>query len=251
MNLARFNFSHGTHEYHAASIARVRKVSKAEGIPIALVLDTKGPEIRTGIIRDNGKITFSKDDLIDVVSESDAEELYGKDGIYTEKNKIIVSYSQLADDIIPNVKILIADGLIALSVLYIEGRVIKCKVANGGEISSRKNVNIIGVRTKLPALTERDKQDILFGHEQGMDYIAASFIRKASDVTSLQKYLMEIGSDMPVIAKIEDEEGLKNIEEIIRVASGVMVARGDLGVQIPAEQVPLEQKRIIRLCNEA
>ena len=251
MNLARFNFSHGTHEYHAASIARVKKVSKELGVPIALVLDTKGPEIRTGLIRDNGKIVYVKDELVDVVSESDATELYGKEGAFTEKNKITVSYSQLADDIIPNVKILIADGLIALTVLSIEGRVIKCQISNGGEISSRKNVNIIGVRTKLPALTERDKEDLLFGHEQGMDYVAASFIRKASDVTSIQKYLLEIGSDMPVIAKIEDDEGLKNIEEIIRVASGVMVARGDLGVQIPTEQVPLEQKRIIRLCNAA
>ncbi|MCL2480218.1 MAG: pyruvate kinase [Spirochaetaceae bacterium] len=249
MNLARFNFSHGTHEYHAASIARIRKISKEEGIPVALLLDTKGPEIRTGLIRDQGKVVFLKDELVDVIAESDAKELYGNDGIYTEKNKITVTYSQLADDIIPKVKILIADGVIALTVLSIAGRVIKCKVANGGEISSRKNVNIIGVRTKLPALTETDKKDLLFGHEQDMDYVAASFIRKASDVTSIQKYLSEIGSDMPVIAKIEDEEGLKNIEEIIRVASGVMVARGDLGVQIPAEQVPLEQKRIIKLCN--
>jgi pyruvate kinase len=136
-------------------------------------------------------------------------------------------------------------------VLSIEGRVIKCKVVNNAEIGSKKNVNVIGVKTKLPALTEKDKQDLLFGHQQDLDYIAASFVRKASDVITIQKYLSEIGSNMPVIAKIEDEEGLNNIEEIIRVAAGIMVARGDLGVQIPAERVPLEQKRIIRLCNAA
>ncbi len=251
MNIARFNFSHGNHEYHAAGIAKIRKASKQQGIPVALLLDTKGPEIRTGLIRNNGTISFLKDEFVDVIAESDAVKLYGNDGIYAEKEKITVSYSEIADDIIPGVKILLADGLIELSVLSIEGRIIKCKVTNGGEIGSRKNVNIIGARTKLPALTESDKQDILFGHNIGMDYIAASFIRKASDVTSIQKYLAEIGSDMPVIAKIEDEEGLKNIEEIIRVAAGIMVARGDLGVQIPAEQVPLEQKRIISLCNIA
>ena len=251
MNLARFNFSHGSHDYHAKGIARVKKASKEEGIPIALVIDTKGPEIRTGVIPNDGKITFEKDDLVDVVSEADAKKIYGTDEVCTEKNRITVSYSQLADDIIPGVKILIADGLISLSVLSIEDRVIKCKVTNGAEIGSRKNVNIIGVKTKLPALTERDKQDLLFAHENEMDYVAASFIRKASDVISIQKYLAEINSDMPVIAKIEDEEGLTNIEEIIRVASGIMIARGDLGVQIPAEQVPLEQKRIIRLCNAA
>ena len=251
MNIARFNFSHGVHEYHAANIARVRKASEEEGVPIALILDTKGPEIRTGTVRDSGTVVFEKDDPVDVISETDAIALYGKDGAYTEKGKIIISYDQLADDIISSARILIADGLIALSVLSVEGRVIKCKVENFGEISSRKNVNVIGVKTKLPALTEKDKQDLLFGHQQDMDYVAASFIRKASDVTSIQKYLAEIGSDMPVIAKIEDQEGLQNVEEIIRVSAGIMVARGDLGVQIPTEQVPLEQKRIIRLCNAA
>ncbi|MCL2792873.1 MAG: pyruvate kinase [Spirochaetaceae bacterium] len=251
MNLARFNLSHDTHEFHAGNIARVKKISKEEGVPIALILDTKGPEIRTGLIRNDAKIAFAKDDLVDVVAESDAIKLYGDDGAFTEKTRVTVNYDQLADDIIPNVKILIADGLLALMVLSVEGRVIKCKVVNNAEIGSKKNVNVIGVKTKLPALTEKDKVDLLFGHQQDLDYIAASFVRKASDVITIQKYLSEIGSNMPVIAKIEDEEGLNNIEEIIRVAAGIMVARGDLGVQIPAERVPLEQKRIIRLCNAA
>ncbi|MCL2294208.1 MAG: pyruvate kinase [Spirochaetes bacterium] len=251
MNLARFNFSHGDHAEHQKRIELVRKASKEEGVPIALILDTKGPEIRTGKIRDNGILTLKKDELVDVIAESDAIKLYGEAGAFTEKGKITVNYAQLADDIIPGAKILIADGLVALHVLSAADRIIKCKVANDGEFGSRKNVNIIGVKTKLPALTEKDKEDLLFGHTQGIDYVAASFIRKAADVTSIQKYLAEIGSNMPVIAKIEDEEGLNNIEEIIRVASGIMVARGDLGVQIPTERVPLEQKRIIRLCNAA
>ncbi|MDR3123682.1 MAG: pyruvate kinase, partial [Treponema sp.] len=155
----------------------------------------------------------------------------------------------LADDIRPGARILIADGLYALEALSLEGRIIRCRVDAGGEIGGRKNVNILGVHTRLPAMSEQDREDLAFGHEQGMDCVAASFIRKASDVIAMQQYLASIGSDMPVIAKIEDDEGLSNIEEIVRVAAGVMVARGDLGVQIPPERVPLEQKRIISLCN--
>jgi pyruvate kinase len=174
---------------------------------------------------------------------------YGPDGAYTENCRVTVSYAALADDIRPGARILIADGLISLETLVVEGRVIHCRVSNGGELGSRKNVNIIGVHTRLPAMSEKDEADLRFGHEQGMDYVAASFIRKAQDVTIIQKYLASLGADMPVISKIEDEEGLLNIEEIIRVSAGIMVARGDLGVQIPPERVPLEQKRIIRLCN--
>ncbi|QQO11126.1 pyruvate kinase [Breznakiella homolactica] len=249
MNIARFNFSHGSHEYMAAGMARVRSASAAVGIPVALMLDTKGPEIRTGAIADDKTVTFRTGASVDVIAESDARLLYGEDGAYTTSARITVSYAELADDIKIGARILIADGLIELDVVGLEDRLIRCTVANGGEVGSRKNVNIIGVRTRLPAMTEQDKKDLLFGHENNMDYVAASFIRKASDVTMIQKYLAEIGSDMPVIAKIEDEEGLENIEEIIRVSAGVMVARGDLGVQIPAERVPLEQKRIINLCN--
>jgi pyruvate kinase len=249
MNIARFNFSHGDHVYHAAGIARVREASALEGVPVALILDTKGPEIRTGLIRDDKTILLEAGETLDVAAEADAPGLYGPDGAYTEKRRITVSYAGLADDIRPGARILIADGLIALETLAVEGRIIRCRVSNGGELGSRKNVNVIGVHTRLPALSKKDEADLRFGHEQDMDYVAASFIRKAQDVTVIQKYLASLGSDMPVIAKIEDEEGLLNIEEIIRVSAGIMVARGDLGVQIPPERVPLEQKRIIRLCN--
>jgi pyruvate kinase len=249
MNIARFNFSHGDHVYHAAGIARVREASVLEGVPVALMLDTKGPEIRTGVIRDDKTITLNVGDSPEVIAEADAADLYGPEGVYTEKQRITVSYAALADDIHPGARILMADGLIALEAVSLEGRIIRCRVCNGGELGSRKNVNVIGVHTRLPAMSQKDEADLRFGYEQGMDYVAASFIRKAQDVTSIQKYLASLGSDMPVISKIEDEEGLLHIEEIIRVSAGIMVARGDLGVQISPERVPLEQKRIIRLCN--
>ncbi|MDR2842818.1 MAG: pyruvate kinase [Spirochaetaceae bacterium] len=255
MNIARFNFSHGNYEYHAAGIARVRKAAELEGTTIALLLDTKGPEIRTGLVKDDKTIHLEEGSFVDVVAENDAEDLYGKEGTYTQikdgKVHITVSYKFLADDIKPGARILIADGLFELDFVSLEGRVIHCKVDSGGDLGSRKNVNVLGVHTRLPAMADKDKKDLRFGHEQGMDFVAASFIRKARDIISIQKYLASIGSDMPVIAKIEDDEGLNNIEEIIRVSGGIMVARGDLGVQIPPPQVPIAQKHIINLCNKA
>jgi len=251
MNMARFNFSHGDHEYHGEGIRLVREAARLEGVPVALILDTKGPEIRTGQIQDGGTITLQNGQAIEVISEADAKELYGDEGIYATAERLTVSYSGLAQDIKVGARILIADGLFSLDVTSVDGKRIFCTVTNGGVLGSRKNINVIGVRTRLPAISEQDKADIKFGVEQGMDFIAASFVRKAADVTAIQKYLATLGSDMPVIAKIEDEEGLENIEDIIRVSAGIMVARGDLGVQIPTERVPLEQKRIIRLCNQA
>ncbi|MDR0389322.1 MAG: pyruvate kinase [Spirochaetaceae bacterium] len=249
MNIARFNFSHGDHAYHAAGIARVRKAAALEKTPIALLLDTKGPEIRTGMIREGGNVNLVSGEEVEVIAAADAEKLYGKDEVYTRQGRIIVSYELLADDIKTGARILIADGLFSLKCTGIEGRSIRCLVESGGELGSRKNVNVLGVYTRLPAMSPRDQEDLRFGHEQGMDCVAASFIRKARDVITIQQYLASIGSDMPVIAKIEDDEGLRNVEEIIRVSAGIMVARGDLGVQIAPERVPLEQKRIIGLCN--
>jgi pyruvate kinase len=249
MNMARFNFSHGVHQEQAQRIAMVKEASAAEGVPIALLLDTKGPEIRTGVVKGGGELLIENGERIDVVAEVDSVQHLGPDGAFTQKGRIVMSYSQLVDDIKIGAHILIADGLLSLIVDAIDGRVMKCTVLVGGELGARKNVNILGVHTRLPAMGEYDKEDLKFGHEQDMDYVAASFIRKASDVTSIQKYLASIGSDMQVISKIEDDEGLSNIEEIIRVSAGIMVARGDLGVQIPPEQVPLAQKHIINLCN--
>jgi pyruvate kinase len=249
MNLARFNFSHGSHEEHAGRIAMVRQAAQAEGVPVALVLDTKGPEIRTGVVRDDGEIELVKGDAVDVIAEADAVARFGAEGAFSQKGRITMSYAELVDDVKTGARILIADGLLGLVVDSIEGRTIKCTVEAGGELGSKKNVNILGVHTRLPAMSDGDMEDMRFGHEQGLDYVAASFIRKASDVISIQKFLAGLGSDMQVISKIEDDEGLGNIEDIIRVSAGIMVARGDLGVQIPPERVPIEQKRIINLCN--
>lgn len=251
MNMARFNFSHGDHEYHREGIRLVREAARLEGVPVALILDTKGPEIRTGQVKDGGTIKLRNGQTIEVVSEADASNLYGEDGVYTNSDRLTVTYDTLSQDIKTGARILIADGLFSLEVTRVEGPIIHCTVINGGALGSRKNVNVVGVKTRLPALSAQDKADIKFGIEQGMDFIAASFVRKAADITAIHKYLADFGSDIPVIAKIEDEEGLENIEDIIRVSAGVMVARGDLGVQIPTERVPLEQKRIIRLCNQA
>jgi pyruvate kinase len=253
MNIARFNFSHGEHKDKAESIARVREAAKLENATIALLMDTKGPEIRTGLVKDGKSIVIEAGEKVDVIASGDAEKLYGPDGAFTLKEggaaRITVSYQLLADDIRDGARILIADGILSLEFIKLEGRVMRCRVETGGELGSRKNVNVLGVRTRLPAMSEQDRADLRFAAEQGMDCVAASFIRKRQDVTSIQKFLASIGSDMPVIAKIEDEEGLENISDIIRVSAGIMVARGDLGVQIPPEQVPLAQKRIIELCN--
>jgi pyruvate kinase len=253
MNIARFNFSHGSHKDKAVSIACVRQAAELEKTAVALMLDTKGPEIRTGLVKGGGGVMLETGETVDVVAASDAEKLYGKDEVFTQKTdgltRIIVSYELLADDIKPGARILIADGLLALEFTGLEGRIIHCKVETGGELGERKNVNVLGVHTRLPAMSEQDMDDLSFGVEQDMDCVAASFIRKPQDVITIQKFLSSIGSNMPVIAKIEDDEGLGNIEEIIRVSAGIMVARGDLGVQIPPEQVPLAQKRIIALCN--
>ncbi|MDR0663868.1 MAG: pyruvate kinase, partial [Spirochaetaceae bacterium] len=253
MNIARFNFSHGDHADKAKAIALVREAAEAEKAVIALMLDTKGPEIRTGLVKGGNSIMLEAGETVDVIAACDAEKLYGKDGVFTQKEngktRITVNYELLADDIKPGAHILIADGLLSLEFCGLEGRVIRCKVEAGGELGGRKNVNVLGVHTRLPAMSEQDMDDLRFGAEQGMDCVAASFIRKPQDVITIQKFLGSVNSDMPVISKIEDDEGLGNIEEIIRVSAGIMVARGDLGVQIPPEQVPLAQKRIIALCN--
>jgi pyruvate kinase len=251
MNVARFNFSHGDHEYHGAGMARVREASRLERFPVALLLDTKGPEIRTGLVAYDGKVCLVKGSMVRLLYAGDAEKMGGPDAAFMTADTVTVSYAGLVEDLKPGAKVLIADGLIALEVIGKDGRTAECRVLDGGEIGGRKNVNVVGVKTRLPALTEQDKADLAFGARMGVDFIAASFVRKASDVTAMQRYLAQLGSDIPVIAKIEDEEGLENVSEIIRVASGIMVARGDLGVQIPVERVPIEQKRIISLCNAA
>lgn len=242
MDVARFNFSHGTYEEQADRIKILKKVREEYELPIAMLLDTKGPEIRTGLLEDGEKVTLNEGDTIVLTSEE----------IIGDASRVSITYDELVNDVKPGNRILIDDGLIELVVEKIENKDITCKIINGGELGQRKGVNVPNVKVNLPAITEKDKNDILWGIRQGFDYIAASFIRNADAVREIKDLLTENGGErIHVIAKIENAEGLDNFDEIIKVADGVMVARGDLGVEIPAYEVPHAQKEMIRKCNEA
>ena len=239
MNVARLNFSHGSYEEHGKRIEAIRQASLETQVEVAIMLDTKGPEIRLGMINPN-KVTLETGDQIILTT----------DEIEGTKEKVHVNYQGLPNDVQVGTTILIDDGLVGLEVQEIAGAELKCVVTNGGEIGSRKGVNVPGVEINLPALTEKDISDLHFGIEQGVDFIAASFIRKASDVLSIKEILEEKNANIFVISKIENQSGVDNIDEIINVSDGIMVARGDLGVEIPAEEVPLIQKMIIEKCNK-
>ena len=240
MNVARFNFSHGSYEEHAERIALVRQVSEQLGSPVALMLDTKGPEIRTGLLKDGKKVSLEQ----------------GKEfTLYTEEREgdetgCSITYQQLVYDVRKGDTILIDDGLIGLEVQRVSADKIECIIKNGGELGERKGVNVPNVKIHLPGVTQKDREDILFGIEQGVDYIAASFVRNSDCIMDIREILEDNhGRDIGIIAKIENAEGVENIDEILDAADGIMVARGDLGVEIPADQVPHIQKKIIHKCN--
>ena len=240
MNVARFNFSHGSYEEHAERIALVRQVSEQLGIPVALMLDTKGPEIRTGLLKDGKKVSLEQ----------------GKEfTLYTEEREgdetgCSITYQQLVYDVRKGDTILIDDGLIGLEVQRVSADKIECIIKNGGELGERKGVNVPNVKIHLPGVTQKDREDILFGIEQGVDYIAATFVRNSDCIMDIREILEDNhGRDIGIIAKIENAEGVENIDEILDAADGIMVARGDLGVEIPADQVPHIQKKIINKCN--
>lgn len=242
LNVARLNFSHGTHEEHKGKIDTIKKVREELKAPIAIMLDTKGPEIR---IRD--------------FETGQAELKKGQEFILTTReipgneNMVSVTYDQFARDIKPGDEILIDDGLILMEAVEIIGDTdVKCLVKNGGVLKNKKGINVPGVQINLPALTDRDISDIRFGIEQGIDYIAASFIRKKDDVSQIRRVIEEENaSHIMIISKIENRQGVENLDEIIEASDGIMIARGDLGVEIPAEEVPLVQKMIIGKCNQA
>ncbi|KYD19637.1 Pyruvate kinase [Parageobacillus caldoxylosilyticus] len=241
MNVARLNFSHGDHMEHGRRIQNIREAAKRTGKKVAILLDTKGPEIRTHDM-ENGSIELKEGSQF-VIS---MKEVLGT------PEKISVTYEGLIDDVVPGSKILLDDGLIGLEVVSIDkqAREIVTRVLNGGVLKNKKGVNVPGVRVNLPGITAKDRQDILFGIEQGIDFIAASFVRRASDVLEIREVLEENDAlHIQIIAKIENQEGVDNIDEILEVADGLMVARGDLGVEIPAEEVPLIQKVLIKKCN--
>ena len=241
MDVARFNFSHGDHAEHKHRLEILESVREELGIPIASLLDTKGPEIRTGKLKDGKKVTLKEGDLYTLTTEE----------IVGDETRGYINYAGLAEDVKPGDRILIDDGLLELHVREVNGTDIVCRIENGGELGEKKGVNVPGVRVKLPALTDKDKEDIRFGVDAGFDFVAASFVRNADAIREIREILDEKGSAMQIIAKIENEEGIENIDSIIEASDGIMVARGDMGVEIPAEKVPHIQKMIIRKCNLA
>jgi pyruvate kinase len=238
MNVARLNFSHGSYDEHRKRLRNIRQAADELGTPIAIMLDTKGPEIRTGKLK-NGSI-FVKGEQKFVLTNRD---IIGDD---TEVN---VNYPALPAEVEKGTHILLADGLINLLVEDVTDTDIICRVINGGRLGERKGVNVPGVRINLPFLSKKDEQDINFGIDNEVDYIAASFVRTAEDVLEIRRILEQRDADIDIIAKIESQEGVNNLEDIIKVIDGVMVARGDLGVEIPVEEVPLVQKKIIEKCS--
>ncbi|MGE7622705.1 pyruvate kinase [Viridibacillus sp. NPDC096237] len=241
MNVARLNFSHGSHEEHAARIKSIREAAKKTGQVVAILLDTKGPEIRTHSM-ENDAVELVTGQTIDI----SMTEVLGNKEIFS------ITYEKLIDDVEEGSIILLDDGLIELRVTgkSIEAGLIHTVIENAGLLKNKKGVNVPGVSVQLPGITEKDAQDILFGIEQGVDFIAASFVRRASDVLEIRELLENNnGGYIQIIPKIENQEGVDNIDEIIQVSDGLMVARGDLGVEIPAEEVPIVQKSLIQKCN--
>lgn len=243
MDVARFNFSHGTYESHKEMLERVRKFAKEAGRPVSTLLDTKGPEIRTGLLKEHKPVKLKKGGEV-VISHYDDPADEGDEG------HIYVTYENMADDLSAGDTILIDDGAIELKVESVEGKDLRCRIVTGGMISERKGVNLPGIKVGLPDLTEKDYEDIAFGLENDYDFIAASFVRNAGTIQKIRKLAEDHGSKIKIIAKIESKEGIDNLEEIIDAADGVMVARGDLGVEVEARMIPQLQREMIAACNE-
>ncbi|TGE33395.1 pyruvate kinase [Desulfosporosinus sp. Sb-LF] len=238
MDVARLNFSHGTHEEHGRRIVILKEEAARIGKHLGILLDTKGPEVRTGKVPDEG-ITLENGSVLSL----DTDLSLGN------QQRVGITYADLWQEVTPGTHILIDDGQIDLEVTSVDRGIIQTLIRNGGVLKSKKGVNVPGTRIDLPAVTEKDIEDIRFGISQGIDFIAASFTRKALDVLAVRRVVEEMGADVHIIAKIESQEGLTNLDNILEVADGLMVARGDLGVEIAVEEVPISQKEMIRKCN--
>lgn len=238
MNVARFNFSHGSHEEHKEKFDRVIKVSNELGLPVATLLDTKGPEIRLKDIEGGRTELVSGQKFILTIDE-----------VLGNQEKVTITYKNLKDDIEVGTTILIDDGLIEMVVDEIDETDIICTVVNGGPISNHKGVNVPGAVLSMPYISDVDRSDIMFGCDMGYDFIAASFVRCREDILEVRKILDEHNSPMKIIAKIENMQGIRNLEDILTVSDGIMVARGDMGVEIPMEEVPVIQKRMIKMAE--
>jgi pyruvate kinase len=240
MNVARFNFSHGSHDEHRRKFERIRKLRDELDLPVATMLDTKGPEIR---LKDfaNGKEELEAGQTFTLTSRE----------IAGTKEEVSITYKELTNDCKPGMTILLDDGLIELAVEKVTDTDIVCKVVNGGPISDKKGVNVPGAELSMPYLSEQDRSDIIFGCEQGFDFVAASFVRTRDDVLAIREILNAKNSPMKIIAKIESTQGINNLEAILAEADGIMVARGDLGVEVPFEEVPILQKKMIKMAEAA
>lgn len=241
MDVARFNFSHGDYEEHLGRLNILREVREETGEHVAALLDTKGPEIRTGLLEGGQKVTLVAGNEYTLT----INECVGND------KKGFINYSGLNDDVKAGDRILIDDGLIELEVISVEGADIHTKILNGGELGEKKGVNVPGVSIKLPALTQKDIEDVKFACDNGFDFIAASFIRNGDAVRQIREILKEKGSTIQIISKIENQEGIDNMDDIIEASDGIMVARGDMGVEIDAAKLPFIQKKIIEKCSVA
>ncbi len=242
MDVARLNFSHGSHDDHLEMMNRVRQASAITGEPVAILLDLQGPKIRTGKLKEPMELNDGEQLVITI------DEMLGED------HKVSTTYQHLPSDVTPGDTILMDDGLLQFKVLSTTSRDVTVEVVHGGILKSNKGINLPGVAVSAPSLTEKDKEDLLFGIANDIDYVALSFVRTGHDVISLRDFVIthiDKRKKLPIIAKIEKDEALKNIDEIIREADGIMVARGDLGVECPTEEVPLAQKMIARKANAA
>ena len=242
LGIARINFSHGGYEENAEKIATIKRVREKLNKPVALLLDTKGPEIRTGKLE-------SGDEKVTINEGQEFTFVY--DDIIGNETKTTISYKNLYQDVKPGAKILVDDGALEFEVIEIVGKDIKCKALNTARLGSRKTMNVPGLKLNLPALAQKDIDDITNGIKAGFDFIAASFVRRASDVQAIKDLLKANGGEhIKIISKIESQEGIDNFEEILEISDGIMVARGDMGVEIPMEQVPIVQKHFIKRCNQ-
>lgn len=243
MNICRLNFSHGSYEEHGGRIANIKQAREELGLPIAILLDTKGPEIRTCLLENEEKVLLEEGNEFTLTTRE----------VIGNKTIVQITYDQLPADVVPGNTILIDDGLIELKIKEIkDGTDIVCEVMNGGWLGNRKGVNVPNVKIKLPGITQKDKEDIIFGISQGIDFIAASFVRNAAAIRDIKAILKEHNAEhIKIISKIENAEGVENLDEIIEESDGIMVARGDLGVEVPAQDVPHLQKMMIKKCREA
>ncbi len=236
MNVARCNFSHATYDEHKKRMDMIKKLRKEVGQPVAILLDTKGPEVRVKNFKD-GRVTLEEGQLFTLT----ADEVEGT------KDKVSVTYNRLYEDLEVGMRVLIDDGLIEMTVEQVDRTNIVCRVINGGVVSNHKGVNVPDVDLSMPYISDKDREDILFGISQDVDFIAASFVQKKEDILQLRRLLEKNGgSDIKIIAKIENAQGVTNIDDIIEVSDGIMVARGDMGVEILYEEVPVIQKKIIK-----